>query len=411
MKNDLLPETPCLAPPPLVTVEARNAMRAETFRRLPEDIPLWRFREILTTLGAALGLSGGAVVYALDLTGMLTEADWRGDGRAVTYHSVRSYARKVGKSERTICTYERQLIAAGLVHRTARHARRHGGGGDERRRTGLDWRSFGVLLPDLIARLDTRRAEEQRRLDLEARIRAERRLVLGLAQSMEEGRGTALQAQLGAMGVLRLCGTPDLPDLERRLAALTLLRTELVEELPVDNPAIPAHPSDMSEETGRHKDTTEYPSCPTDIRRRAEKKTTPMASPRPPTRQRNIDQIPLERLWQAAPERWRTMLGTEVPVTWPVLIEIADYRARELEVSAPAWSQALHDLGPSEAAVALLILDRNRDHPLRPVRSVGGALMGMIRRAGEGELNLTASVHGVLARCGGQVSMIQGGRG
>ncbi len=391
--------SPTRTPPPcLVTVEARNALRAETFRRLPEALPLWRFREVLTQLGAELGLSGGATVYALDLMGLLTEADWRGDGRPVTFHSLRAYAARVGRSERTLCNWERQLIAAGLVHRTARHARRHGGGGDERRRTGLDWRSFGVLLPELLARLDARRAADARRRDLETRIRAERRLLLDLAAG--EGGASALRARLAEMGVMPLRGGTDAPDLERRLAALTLMRAQAVEasaavqpepSVPVDNPPACAQATDLSENPCPRIEITLHSSCPTDIRRRAGKESAGNTG-------RSDDGIGLERLWQAAPARWRTMLGSDVPLSWPVLVEIADHRARELDVAPRTWMQAVRSLGASEATLALLVLDRNRDHPARPVRNVGAALAGMLRRAGQGELNLAASLHGIVAR-------------
>jgi len=376
-------------------VEARNAIRAEGFRALPEDIALWRFREVLTKLGAALGLSGGAVVYALDLTGLLTEADWRGDGRPVTFHSVRSYARKVGKSERTICEYERQLIAAGLVHRTLKHARRHGGQGDERRRSGLDWRSFGARMPELLDRLAARRAEEERRLDIEARIRSERRIVTGLVEGMEEGRARAVLAQLKAMRVLRLSGTPTVEDLTARLGALVLLRAALADD--VDNPGIAPRGADRSEDIAGRIDDTEDLPCPSDIRSGQE------AGKRPERRkaekeERGIDTIPLEEIWRAAPDSWKDALGPGIAVTWPVLIELAGRIAPRLDVSPGAWWNALRTLGPSQAALALMVLDRNRRHPTRPVGSVGGALVGMTRRAGEGAFNLAPSVHGVLAR-------------
>lgn len=417
-----------LLPSSLAGVEACNALRAERFHMLPDDIPLWRFREVLTQLGAALGLSGGAVVYALDLMGLLTEADWRGDGRAVTFHSVRGYARKVGRSERTICGYERQLIAAGLVHRTHKHARRHGGYGDERRRTGLDWRSFGARMPELLAMLDARRAEEARRLDLETRIRAERRLVQGLAEGMGQGRAAVVAERLAALHVLRLRGDASVRELEARLLALTLMRDELTAALPsdlrapVENHCPSTDPSDRSEKIDRPIDDTPESSCPKDIRWRTstrrrsthqptdgtdgqdgigKDKTKSMTSAIAPARQPDRDAIPLEKIWQAAPESWKRSLGPEEPISWPVLIDLADRLAPRLEVSPWAWTRALQVLGPCDAATALLVLDRNRDHPARPVHSVGGALVGMVRRAEAGGFDLAPSVHGVMGRTGG----------
>lgn len=412
----------------LVAIEAQNALRAEAFRGLSDDIPLWRFRDVLVKLGSSLGLSGGAVVYAIDLIGLLTEADWRGDGRAVTYHSVRAYARKVGKSERTICEYERQLIAAGLAHRTVKHARRHGGMGVEARRTGLDWRAFGARMPELLTMLARREAEEQRRLDLEARIRAVRPVVLGLIEALAEraGQGAAAEmlANYDAADVARLRGTLDLRDLEHRLAALKLLQERLAEHLgtdsthkeeagAVDNAILSPQDSNQSEDSGRLINTTNHPPCPTDIRSVTGFETKPCGG-RSAQRPRGsaggdgkavegeggADTIPLPEIWKAAPEGWKSALGCEVGISWPVLIDLAQHFAPRLGVSPYAWKRALRVLGPSDSALALMVLDRNRDHPARPVMSVGGALVGMIRRAEEGDFNLAPSVYGIMARAG-----------
>ena len=422
----------------LDAIEARNALRAETFRGVQEDIPLWRFRDVLVKLGTELGLSGGAVVYALDLMGLLTEADWRGDGRAVTYHSLRVYARKVGKSERTICGYERQLIAAGLAHRTIKHARRHNGMGVDARRTGLDWRSFGARLPELLLLLEKRRVEEQRRLDLEARIRVSRRIVLGLIEALADRAGEGVIADIemdyADADVARLRPTLSLLDLERRLAALVLLQDRLV-DLTVkdgDNTVVSSQTVNQSEDSVRLINTTNISPCPTDIRgaittrttqnferirkRSGERKcyeksssddrssliNTGASDSAPNTQDHDTNGTlpPLEEIWKAAPESWRKALGTEVPISWPVLIDIAQAFVPRLGVSHHAWRAALTALGPSEAALALVVLDRNRDHPVRPVRSVGGALVGMTRRAEEGAFNLAPSVYGILARAG-----------
>ena len=418
----------------LETVEACNAMKAESFRKLPDEIEIWRFREVLIKLGASMGLSGGAVVYALDLMGILTESDWRGDGRAVTFHSVRAYARKVGKSERTICEYERQLIAAGLAHRTVKHARRHGGYGDEARRTGLDWRAFGAAMPDLLIKLKQREVLEHHRLDLEARIRAERRIAFGLVEGLEEGRALTFFERLKALGIQRLRNTLDLPDLQQRLAGLIVLRGEIQQEFEVtrvDNASVLPQESVQSEVLSGLIDTTNNPSYPTDIRS-VNSQTPPNGDDTNLTERPNgrsgleskprggrrsdepkivsrgdnsvveancdIDAVPLTEIWKAAPTGWKSALGREVEISWPALIELADHFAPQLGVSPYAWSKALRVLGPSEAALGLMVLDRNRDHPTRPVVSVGGALVGMIRRAERGDFNLVPSIYGIIGR-------------
>ena len=435
-------------------IEARNALRAENFSRVPEEIPLWRFRDVLIKLGTELGLSGGAVVYALDLMGLLTEADWRGDGRAVTYHSVRVYARKVGKSERTICGYERQLIAAGLAHRTVKHGRRHNGMGNEARRTGLDWRSFGARLPELLMLLERRRDEEQHRLDLESRIRSSRRIVLGLIEALidREGEGAiaAIEQDYDRADVSRLRNTMTLIDLERRIAALSLLQSRLGallcpedDDEDVDKINCSSEEVIQSEDSVRLINTTNILTCPSDIRNptasiknkdpasfrkhpngcqslelsSSEGRIMPsedceIGSGRALRKPQDIDTLPsLSEIWKAAPTSWKTALGSDVEISWPILIDLAQHFVPELGVSAHAWRRALDVLGPSEAALALVVLDRNRDHPTRPVRSVGGALVGMVRRAEQGAFNLAPSVFGILTRAANAERGTRGGAG
>ena len=397
--------------PSLNAIEASNAVRAENFRGLPEAIPLWRFREVLTKLGTELGLSSGAVVYALDLMGLLTEADWRGDGRAITYHAIRSYARKVGKAERTIHGYEHQLVLAGLVHRTIKHARRHDGMGNDARRTGLDWRSFGARMPELLQLLERRQAEEQHRLDLEVRVRAARRIVAGLIDVARERAGEGVSEDVQALctayveaDVSRLRRTLSIADLQRRLGMLLMLQDRLTVFLADIDP----QPADQSANSVRPIDTTEIPPCPSDIRSGRPDGRTGLEKSGGKGRKKGGDHLdvqvktmpPLPEIWEAAPDTWKAALGPETGISWPVLIDLARHFATELGVSPYAWRRALEVLGPSETALALVVLDRNRDHPVRPVSSVGGALVGMTRRAEAGAFNLAPSIYGILSRNG-----------
>ena len=401
----------------LATLEACNALKAETFRKLPQEIELWRFREVLLRLRRYLRLSDGAVTYALDLMGLLTEADWRGDGRPVTFHSVRGYARKVDKCERTIGKYEAQLIEAGLVHRTVKHARRHGGHGNAERRTGLDWRAFGVEMPNLLQRLEERNACDERCLDLETRIRSERRIILGLAEAAGEGRAVHIEAELSAIGTSPLRACLCVEELEPILTSLILLRSDLsdcIEGVPDtaavgENTVFHAQESEQSESSYGLIDTTSYPSSPTEKRiclridssgGQQPDTTEAIARSKHRTveRESRVDAIPLPEIWQAAPVGWKSALGEEVDISWPILIELANHLAPGLGVSPYAWNKAIRLLGPSEAALALLVLDRNRDHPARPVMSVGGALVGMTRRAEQGDFNLAPSIYGIMSR-------------
>lgn len=79
-------------------------------------------------------------------------------------------------------------------------------------------------------------------------------------------------------------------------------------------------------------------------------------------------------------------------------IEAAARRVPELGISDSAWEEALDQLSPLRAALAVLIIDANRDHPVTPVRSLGGLLRTFIRLHRGGRLNLTGSLIGLAER-------------
>ena len=74
------------------------------------------------------------------------------------------------------------------------------------------------------------------------------------------------------------------------------------------------------------------------------------------------------------------------------------YLLRELGVNVSAWSAAVDVMGDEAAFLALLVIDRNRFHPVTPVRSPGGALRAFTDRARRGELNLTRAILGIWER-------------
>lgn len=80
------------------------------------------------------------------------------------------------------------------------------------------------------------------------------------------------------------------------------------------------------------------------------------------------------------------------------LVDAAAALAGALGINQSAWADACRTLGRFDAALAVLVIDRNRSHPVCPVHSPGGALRGMTTKARKGELNLDASVFAILRR-------------
>ena len=82
------------------------------------------------------------------------------------------------------------------------------------------------------------------------------------------------------------------------------------------------------------------------------------------------------------------------------LVDAAHDMLPFLGINYSAWTEAAQLMGPEGAAVCVLIIDANQDHPTAPVRNPGGALRAWTRRARAGRLNLVGSLIGLSRRRG-----------
>lgn len=84
------------------------------------------------------------------------------------------------------------------------------------------------------------------------------------------------------------------------------------------------------------------------------------------------------------------------------LLQAAARRVPELGISATAWREASNCMGPMRAAIAVLVIDANRDHPVTPVKNPGGLLRIFTRLHRAGRLNIAGSLFGLMERKFGQ---------
>ncbi len=81
-------------------------------------------------------------------------------------------------------------------------------------------------------------------------------------------------------------------------------------------------------------------------------------------------------------------------------VEAANSRIAPLGINITAWAAACDRMGRVRAALCVMLLDANRDHPTAPVMNPGGALRGMIKAHNRGKLNLIGSLIGLHRRRG-----------
>ncbi len=102
---------------------------------------------------------------------------------------------------------------------------------------------------------------------------------------------------------------------------------------------------------------------------------------------------------QACPEfgGWAKNMGGYIE-TWSDAHRLAAQLAPMIGVSERLWGQATQTLGMERSVAAFALLFEK--HASNEVRSVSGYLRGMARKASVGELHLTRSLYGRLARSG-----------
>jgi len=356
--------------------------------------------------------------------------DWAPGARPVYTRPVWRTASDLGISARQVNRSETRLERLGLLFRDTRADGARGTVREADREDGegrviycVDLRPLAVAWPMLMriveaarnreAAIDAARAGISRALRLVPRLLADAMAVDG-ARAEEAGLVT-LRDTLPAR-------TPRHRDLPR-LVALHARMCEAVDTLkafltPVDNgdnssttASVADDPSDAAERSV--SDIINTRRNPVSICK-AEKRDNRHPAARPDDRTASANPDPgdeaqtttgLERLHtrcviQAMPESWRFAMGGQGRFTWRGFCHVAESRLGALDVGVHAWRRLSLVTGRRAAAISLMALEANRDHPKRPVRNVGGAVFRFAEIAQEGGLRLDAMVLGIVARQG-----------
>jgi replication initiation protein RepC len=77
-------------------------------------------------------------------------------------------------------------------------------------------------------------------------------------------------------------------------------------------------------------------------------------------------------------------------VTWPLVLDAADWLRGELGVSRSLWAEACQSMGRDEAVLAIAIVSTKSAAHFS--RSAGGYFAGMVRKHQRGELHLQRSL-------------------
>ena len=424
--------------------------RAAGFAGLPPGAGRFDIVNLLRREGvaAAAGWRRGLVEHLALLVRHTYDGDWLSGGRPVVWLSVRAAAEALGISECQVRRNERALMELGAIAwRDAANYRRYGwrdADGRIAQAFGLDLSPAAALL-DRIAALDAQLAAERaERRKLRAELAAARRHARdGLLQAVSDGLidGAAAEALVEEIraGALR-SDTAPLDAMRGRIAAaeriLGLLRSLADGSEPpagtgrgegpeggregrpgnrlrpdmhakADGYACPGmHPCEPPLQTtnqtlpegntvagtatpeGKRVVAAVAPSVPARRMSRA-----PSAPPDPVGQ--GGGEPPLEALLEALPPE----VAAAMPADGGGLRELVDASAAaagRLGISPSAWAEACRTLGRTGAALAVAVIAAHRD--AGRIRSPGGYLRAMTRRAGTGDLHLAPSLWALVDR-------------
>ena len=396
-------------------------MRTEPFPSLPQGFSRRDVIALMADIGRDIGLGPRLTDILTRLIGCTDPDAWIDPSKEpIIYGRQESFAQKLGISTRQLRTHEKTLLKHGLMdRRTAANGSRHGS-------TGL-----GLVLTPLIemftqllevrearnaryARMKTLKATRSVRWatfrDELARLSAEDLLSDDVQEMISERETWPRTDTLLCMGEARL---------SQHIDAATELCTKLSNwiENHADSSCEPEETfrSYIQEDIQMNLSET----CNHTVDKRSADKSAHAEYPTPgPNGPVDCKEKELEAETLALQGLFSGRYGLDHAVSLAsedfkfemqvrrsdrpdyAFVEAANARVAPLGINITAWAAACDRMGRVPAALCVMLLDANRDHPTAPVMHPGGALRGMIKAHNRGKLNLIGSLIGLHRRCG-----------
>ena len=389
---------------------------------LPDGVERYHLEQILSRVGSDLGLQASRIMALLAMIRTTRPADWTDPAcDPVCYLSQTDLAEGLGKTPRAIRNDERALERLGLIQRdTAANGARRAYGA---LRHGLNFAPLIAGYARLVA------------LDLEIAARIERARLLRYECSAARRFYRSAATQLAELAPEHLLlealearyrtlpkryaglGIEALEDLRQAIADLAESADEALQLQRQTSGAAEADFPRYIQDTN-HSESEICNASDVDnrtARKRADdnpSRTAPQGAvqsneQKPAWAERGCKPDLLESftpaaLYRACGEDFRLYLNAAkglraVPSPHDFFVAATHIRG-ELGIHHSAWHEACETLGDMGAALALLVIEANRNHPVRPIHSPGGALRAWCRRARAGQLNLTGSIIGLIER-------------
>lgn len=391
---------------------------------LPPGMFFDQVRQLLRNLRADLGLSHSRLAALLAMMDCTSPADWTDPTRdAVCYRRQQDMARSLGKTPRALRDDEAALERMQLIARhTGADGHRNGALLSDGSRLGMSFAPLIRRLPDLLRLQDQRAAEDRaclvRRLECSAAKRALRAILDQLSMRIpEDARLCDLQHRY-EQWPRRYASFSGIEAFDRHLAEIEDAISEANDLLECctdsSGAAVSVLPTIQTTNQPESVICSGSPASRRTARKRADTDLS-VAGPYGPANagekecgSLGPDDKPSDLSWltpailrQIASSDFRFYLdaiASDGPITERCVIRAAIHRVPELGISPSAWEDYAEFAGDFRAAIAVLVIDANRAHPVGPVRSAGGMLRAFSRLDRAGKLNLAGSLIGLRER-------------
>ena len=391
---------------------------------LPTGVSLGQLKELLHKSMRQLGLTHSLHNTLLTMIEATAAAAWHDPRQdVVCYRQQQDLARTLGKSDRALRNDEAILARAGIITlRTGNDGRRSGRLLPDGTRLGISFAPLIDLVPRMIALQARQQDESNRFVSLRLQTSAARR---DLRRAIDRLFSIAPDHPITSDAVAFYTNLPR-RYLDYRTAealaehvdavdamtdkALALLRL-LAETSGAVESTVPA----ITINTNSNRSV----SCngSTVLKMPARKRAEPIAIAAPDGAEKGLEQEDAADLagcktydldW-LTPTLLYAMASSEMrfyvealtdrgPSTMREFMKAAIVRVPELGISTAAWEDAVESMGNDRAALCVLVIDANRNHPTHPIKSPGGVLRAMSQRHAAGSLNLAHSLIGLAKR-------------
>lgn len=379
----------------------------EFFEGLPSGVSHYDLLQLVQNLEKKIGLSSAAVEHLRYLITHTRDVDWGPGAAPVVYRSVQNTAMDRGRTPRQILNLEKALHSAGLIQwNDTENYKRYG----KRDARGHIEYAYGVDLTPL-GRMHEHLVElNERHMAYMAAFSEMKRTISGMRRRIISKLNFAIEQQIN-VDELAVCfkelpkvaanmPLSELARIHNKARELNNLLDDQLVSLGADgglNSGLnQQNISDGTEQNFRHIQPTAIPqSVITDCNPAVDDGSEEVGQ----NFLTGMEHITYEQLLDVASDEFlECITPTADSNKFTDLVKAAARMCHNMGIGRFAWIRACSVMGETAAAAAVIIIDRNRKHPIIPVVNPGGVLRGMTDKAKIGDLNLHRSIFGLVSR-------------